>query len=77
MQRDEKLTPIINKYKISEKVKKQYYFHIINNKTKKERKLISESPININENEYCLKCELFLMSEYIVSCNDNMINLWC
>jgi len=75
LQRDEKLTPIINKYKISEKVKKQYYFHIINNKTKKERKLISESPININENEYCLKCELFLMSEYIVSCNDNMINL--
>ena len=75
LQRDEKLTPIIYKYKISEKVKKQYYFHIINNKTKKERKLISESPININENEYCLKCELFLMSEYIVSCNDNMINL--
>ena len=75
LQRDEKLTPIIYKYKISEKVKKQYYFHIINNKTKKERKLISESPININENEYCLKCELFLMSEYIVSCNDNMVNL--
>ena len=75
LQRDEKLTPIIYKYKISEKVKKQYYFHIINNKTKKERKLISESPININENEYCLKCELFLMSEYIVSCNDYMNNL--
>ena len=75
LQRDEKLTPIIYKYKISEKVKKQYYFHIINNKTKKERKLISESPININENEYCLKCELFLMSEYIVSYNDNMTNL--
>jgi hypothetical protein len=67
LQRDEKLTPIINKYKISEKVKKQYYFHIINNKTKKERKLISESPININEDEKCLKCELFLMSEYIAS----------
>jgi hypothetical protein len=55
-------------------MKKQYYFHIINNKTKKERKIISESSINIDENEECLKCELFLMSEYILSYTNNMLN---
>ena len=73
MKRDKKLVPEIN-YKIFEKMKKIYYFHIINNKTKKERKIISESSINIDENEECLKCELFLMSEYILSYPDNMFN---
>ena len=60
------LKPKIN-YKISEKVKMQFYFCLINNKTKIKRKIISESPIKIEENEECLKCELFLMSEYILS----------
>ena len=73
MKRDKKLVPEIN-YKIFEKMKKIYYFHILNNKTKKERKIISESSINIDENEECLKCELFLMSEYILSYPNNMFN---
>ena len=60
------LEPIIN-YKISEKVKIQYHYYLINRKTKYEKEIISESSIKIKENEECLKCDLFLMSEYILS----------
>ena len=69
IEKSDYLKPITN-YEISEKVKKQYYFCFFNNKTKDWRKIISESPIKIEENEECLKCDLFLMSEYILTSSE-------
>ena len=69
IEKSDYLKPITN-YEISEKVKKQYYFCLLNNKTKDWRKIISESPIKIEENEECLKCDLFLMSEYILTSSE-------
>ena len=70
------LIPEIN-YKISEKVKKEYNFLLKNKKTG-EKEEIKNSFIKIGKNEECIKCDFYLMSEYILTFNwekeDNWIN---
>ena len=58
------LIPEIN-YKIAEKVKTEYKFHIRDKKTNEEKIVNDYYLIKIGENEECTKCDFFLMSEYI------------
>lgn len=61
------LIPEIN-YKIAEKVKREYKFHLIDKKTNEKKEVIKkDSFIKIGENEECVKCDFYLMSEYISS----------
>ena len=63
------LIPEIN-YKIAEKVKQEYRFHLIDKKTNEKKEVIKKnSLIKIGENEECTKCDFYLMSEYISSYN--------
>ena len=71
------LIPEIN-YKIAEKVKREYKFLLKNKKTNEEKEVIKNSFIKIGENEECIKCDFYLMSEYILTFKrekeDNGIN---
>ena len=58
------LIPEIN-YKIAEKVKTEYKFHIRDKKTYEEKVVNKNYLIKIGENEECTKCDFYLMSEYI------------
>ena len=62
------LIPEIN-YKIAENVKREYKFLLKNKKTNEEKEVIKNSFIKIGENEECIKCDFYLMSEYISSFN--------
>jgi len=63
------LIPEIN-YKIAENIKRDYKFHLKNKKTNEEKEeVIKNSFIKIGENEECIKCDFYLMSEYISSFN--------
>ena len=62
------LIPEIN-YKIAENVKREYKFLLKNKKTGEEKEVIKNSFIKIGENEECIKCDFYLMSEYISSFN--------
>jgi len=57
-------------YKIAENIKRDYKFHLKNKKTNEEKEeVIKNSFIKIGENEECIKCDFYLMSEYISSFN--------
>ena len=58
------LIPEIN-FKISEKIKTEYKFHIRDKKTHEEKIVNKYYLIKIGENEECIKCDFYLMSEYI------------
>ena len=60
------LIPEIN-YKIAEKVKREYKFLLKNKNTNEEKEVINNSFIKIGKNEECIKCDFYLMSEYISS----------
>ena len=63
------LIPEIN-YKIAENIKRDYKFLLKNRKTNEEKEeVIKNSFIKIGENEECIKCDFYLMSEYISSFN--------
>jgi len=62
------LIPEIN-YKIAEKVKTEYKFLLKDKKNGEEKKVIKNSFIKIGKNEECIKCDFYLMSEYISSFN--------
>jgi len=63
------LIPEIN-YKIAENIKRDYKFLLKNKKTNEEKEeVIKNSFIKIGENEECIKCDFYLMSEYISSFN--------
>ena len=58
------LIPEIN-FKISEKIKTEYKFHIRDKKTHEEKVVNEYYLIKIGENEECIKCDFYLMNEYI------------
>ena len=62
------IIPEIN-YKIAEKVKTEYKFILKDKKNGEEKKVIKNSFIKIGKNEECIKCDFYLMSEYISSFN--------
>ena len=62
------LIPEIN-YKIADKVKREYKFLLKNKKTNEEKEVINNSFIKIGKNEECIKCDFYLMSEYILIFN--------
>ena len=56
------LIPELN-YKIADKVKTEYKFLLKNKKTNEEKEVMKNSFIKIGENEECIKCDFYLMSE--------------
>ena len=71
------LIPEIN-YKISEKVKTEYKFLLKNKKTGEKKEETKNSLIKIGKDEEFIKCDFYLMSEYILTFKrekeDNGIN---
>jgi hypothetical protein len=61
--------PEIN-YSLSERVRKEYIFHLLDKKRRIQIK--SENPIKINENIKFLSCDFYLMNNYITSYSENI-----
>ena len=66
------IAPILN-YRISDKSKKEFFFYIKNKKDNTIKTIISDKEIEIEEYLDFVKCDFYLMSEYILSCPDNII----
>ena len=64
---DKCLIPKIN-YQISDKVRKEYIFYFKDKNTHEEYSFKGDSPIEYDENLKLIKCDFYLMSEFILSC---------
>jgi len=65
-----KYIPEIN-YSISERVRKEYIFLLLDKKTNVKKEKRSKNSIEINENEQFLKCDFCLMNNKITSYSEN------
>lgn len=61
-----KIEPEIN-YKISQRAKKEYVFHLKDKNTNEIKEIKNDSFIKIENNEELVKLDFYLMSEYICS----------
>ena len=62
--------PEIN-YSLSERVRKEYIFYLLDKKTNVKKEIKNKNSIEINENEQFLKCDFYFMNKCITSYSEN------